>query len=162
PDLVGVDLGEPEVAVGARRDRGGAEEGGRDRELGDGVGRRVDHSDLVADDLGEPEVAVGTRRDPDGAGAGGRGGALRDCVGRRVCVRGALRWWVAVGVSLAPLLLAANSVTQRGASGPAAIPKSIALAVGMVVSVMAWVEESIDPILLPACSVNQRLPSDAA
>ena len=39
-----------------------------DGELGDGVGRRVDHPDLVAVGLGEPEVAVGPRRDPDGTG----------------------------------------------------------------------------------------------
>ena len=36
-------LGEPEVAVGARCDPDGTGIGGRDGELGDGVGRRVDH-----------------------------------------------------------------------------------------------------------------------
>ena len=68
-DLVGAVLGEPEVAVGARRDPVGTGIGGGDGELGDGVGRRVDHPDLVGAALGEPEVAVGARRDPVGPGS---------------------------------------------------------------------------------------------
>ena len=51
--------------------------GGGDGELGDGVGRRVDHPDLVGCRLGEPEVAVGARRDPEGR-TGGRDGELGD------------------------------------------------------------------------------------
>ena len=63
PDLADVGLGEPEVAVGARRDPIGIGIGGGDGELGDGVGRRVDHPDRVGVVIGEPEVAVGARRD---------------------------------------------------------------------------------------------------
>ena len=47
PIWLAVELGEPEVAVGARRDPLGTGIGGGDGELGDGVGRRVDHPDLV-------------------------------------------------------------------------------------------------------------------
>ena len=43
----------------------GLDAGRGDGELGDDVGRRVDHPDLVAAVLGEPEVAVGPRRDRD-------------------------------------------------------------------------------------------------
>ena len=78
PILLPCALGEPEVAVGARRDPAGIGIGGRDGELGDGVGRRVDHPDLVGCRLGEPEVAVGARRDPAGTGIGGRNGELGD------------------------------------------------------------------------------------
>ena len=41
------ELGEPEIAVGARRDPLGIRTGCGDGELGDDVGRRVDHPDLV-------------------------------------------------------------------------------------------------------------------
>ena len=44
-DRVRAGIGEPEVAVGAGRDRVGRGAGVRDGVLGDGVGRRVDHPD---------------------------------------------------------------------------------------------------------------------
>ena len=52
--------------------------GGRDGELGDGVGGLIDHPDPVAPGLGEPEVAVGSNRDGLGQGIGGLGGVLGD------------------------------------------------------------------------------------
>src|SRR6266700_2608567 len=65
PDLVAVDLGEPEVAV---------EPGG------DGA-RWRDAPDLVADALGEPQVAVGPGGDADGPAAGRRDRKFADLAG---------------------------------------------------------------------------------
>ena len=46
-DRVRAGIGEPEVAVGARRDPDGSAAGVRDGVLGDGIGRRVDLADLA-------------------------------------------------------------------------------------------------------------------
>ena len=64
PDIVGIVLGEPEVAVGAFRDLFGPAGGRGNREFHDGVGRRVDLADLAGIRLGEPEVAIGPGNDP--------------------------------------------------------------------------------------------------
>src|SRR5437773_10301691 len=69
-DLAGVILREPESAVGAGRDRGGAAEARADRELGDHAGAG-DPADVVAEELCEPEVTVGADRDAARATGGG-------------------------------------------------------------------------------------------
>ena len=61
-NFVAAKLGEPEVAVRARRDPTRLAAGRGHGELGEGS-RRGDAADLVGVDLGEPEVAVRARRD---------------------------------------------------------------------------------------------------
>ena len=76
-------IGEPEVAVGARRDRHRAGTGQGIGVLGDGVGRRVDTHRSCAgiSTLGEPEVAVGARRDPAGAAVATTNSVMASVVG---------------------------------------------------------------------------------
>ena len=68
-ELVRIFQCDPQVAVGPRRDRGGASGpreagvGERDGVHGDGIGRRVDLADDPAVEVAEPEVAVGPGRD---------------------------------------------------------------------------------------------------
>src|SRR5262249_33885448 len=72
--------GEPEVAVGARRDPPwvndwvAAVRGGGAGVRVEGVCRWVALAGLVGECLGEPEVSVRSRRDPPGPGAGGGNG----------------------------------------------------------------------------------------
>jgi hypothetical protein len=64
PDLVAKGLGEPELAMGPRRDANREAVGRRDRKLGQFVlGSGADAPDLIATELSEPEIAIGPRRD---------------------------------------------------------------------------------------------------
>ena len=109
-------LGEPEVAVGAGRDPVGIGAGGGDGELGDGVGRRVDHPDLV----GRSDSV--NQRLPSGPAVIPSGSELAVGMGNSVMA------WV-VGLII-PILLASSSVNQRLPSGPAVIPLGIGIGSG--------------------------------
>src|SRR6266487_1526085 len=76
PDLVAVDLGEPELVIRPHGDVVRLAVGRGDWVFGDGSGWG-DAADLVAVDLGEPEVAVGPGGDADGPAAGRRTGNSR-------------------------------------------------------------------------------------
>ena len=82
PDLVGIEFGEPELAVRPRRDANRPARGRRDRELGHDAGRG-DAPDLVANELGEPKVAIGSRRDAFRPARGRRDRELTDFAGER-------------------------------------------------------------------------------
>src|SRR5262249_26465335 len=69
PDLVGVSLGEPELAIWACDETLRGTVGGGNRVARDGPGG-CDLSDLIRVVLGEPDIAVGPRREPARATVG--------------------------------------------------------------------------------------------
>ncbi len=79
PDVVAKILGEPEVAIGPRRDVCRVAARRRDRKLGKFVlGSGADAPDLVATEFGEPEVAIGPYRDAERLAVRRREGKLAD------------------------------------------------------------------------------------
>jgi hypothetical protein len=82
PDLVATRLGEPEVAIGPRRDAKRRAVGRRGGKLGDAA-TGGDAPDLVASGLGEPEVAIGPRRDARRRATRRRNSKLADFAGER-------------------------------------------------------------------------------
>ena len=112
-------LGEPEVAVGTRRDIVGTVTTGRGGQyelMAWLVGLIIPIA--FGPSLGEPEVAVGARRDPIGAGVGSGEGELADGVSGgvdhpdRVCA-GIDEPDVAVGTSRDPFVARTRTATTR-------------------------------------------------
>ena len=83
PDVVANPLGEPEVAIGPRRDAYRVTRR-RERKLSDAPAG-ADATDLIHISLGEPEVALGPRRDGKRSAACRQDWKFADFAGERQC-----------------------------------------------------------------------------
>ena len=127
---------------------GGSALGRGDRELGDGVRRRVDHPDLVRRDSVNQRLPSGPAVIEFGGAFGGGDGELGDGVRRRV---------------EHPDLVAIASVNQRLPSGPVVMESGYVSSVGTINALEAYVVGLMLTIWSrpesPAGSVSQKLPS---
>ena len=90
PDVVAIPLGEPDGAIGPRRDANRPTIRGRERKLSDAT-TGSDAPDLTIR-LGEPEVAMGPRRDANRIAARRRERKLSDDACRADALRSYSHW----------------------------------------------------------------------